>query len=725
MKRRAALLPFAVLAAGIVLASSLALLGVVRGPSAAQPEASSSPAPQLSASGRLAYWKPVSNTHSELWVSDLDGRRAWPLLREPTSLAVLSTRWSPNGETVGYIRGNTSVVVAGIDGTGWVLRVPFALLKEDLRIVGYSVSPDARWVAITLEELASNSPVRLTDVYVVELYAAQRLAIPMDGAPEPRVGPPPWTRVTELGDAFAGQWISGDELFIETANGMIGRLDVETKGLWPITALNATSPVFGADGRLYFAGGGSVHPGARGGPWATGEIWSAKLDGTDSRREVELTLQSARLQTRLADGRFVIGAPGSTYLLGKTLMPTPWHAGTIHRVVASRDGSQVIGITGERVVRMALAKIPDAGAPAETDSVTTLLDGVRDADAWFPQAVGAPLPPPPAPGGPTARLAFQLGSSLWEISGDGSIRPIISAPPGGWIESFEWSPAGDRIAVVVSEPGSAIATSLVMLGPSGEIWRAKGHIGPTFSWSKDGAELVVSYAAPEGEPHTTVRLDATTGTTLARHGDLNGRWTSRGLIGTNAGVPQPQGPWTAWADNAIYLVDQADRRTKIVDARALATELGQRLSGGGPAQIYSVEPSPSGDHIAASIHRPGSRNAAYVVMTLSGDLLWVLEYDAHHGPHGAEWSPDGSLLAVTAWGLVHDPEHQADPRAAAIVDVRGGGVIRQEAGRFAGWHPSGEQYYVARADGLYAQRVTGGELERVGPFSAQVNATAR
>lgn len=726
MSRLRSLLPYALTSVGIVLASAIAVGASVR---EAPPEPSPPPTQraELSETGRMTYWKPVSDTEQDLWVSDLDGRRAWPLVREPATLEIASTRWSADGSSVAYVRGNTSVVVAGVDGKGSAIQMPRELLSDELRIVGYSLSPSAGWLAITLQQHGLRS--RPSDVYLVEVPPERRRQQPAHLPPLPMVGAPPWLRVTELGDAYAGRWITESELFIETRGGMIARMDRETREMWPVSGMHATSPLLGGDGRLYFAGGAWIHGDAAGGPWANGGIWSASLDGSDARSEVDRHLESFRLLGRLSDGRFVIASPGSTYIVGQQLIPTPWQAGTIRRVIVPADGSDAIGITDSRVVRMLAAKIPDSNSSTSPAEATiTLLDGVRDADVWFPPPAPATFPAPAALGGPPARLAFIVGTTLWGTSRSGSLGAIVSAPPGGWLSQPAWSPMNDRIAVIVGRPEEQPNSSLVVYDESGEIWRSAEVQAPNFSWSLDGSQIAL-VSSSDGDSRTTVVVDARSGAPLATHTGVSAQWTERGLIGFDSGViDQTQQRFRMWIDNSVFLLRDTGRR-RITDARTLSAHplLADVPGPGLPVWISQVDASPDGGLIGIWLYRlsgGGFSYGAFVVVDDSGKALWADPFEPRLGMKDLTWSPRGKAVGMTMVGPgERQPGTAPNAWTARVADGRTGAVILEQPGEFAGWSPGGDWAYIGRPEGLFAYPLAGGDGVRVGPFGVQVQAT--
>jgi hypothetical protein len=63
------------------------------------------------------------------------------------------------------------------------------------------------------------------------------------------------------------------------------------------------------------------------------------------------------------------------------------------------------------------------------------------------------------------------------------------------------------------------------------------------------------------------------------------------------------------------------------------------------------------------------------------------------------------------------------PARAVVRDAETGESVMDVEGRFAGWSPDGLWTYIARADGLYAKRLSGGDAVRFSPFGVPISAT--
>jgi len=60
---------------------------------------------------------------------------------------------------------------------------------------------------------------------------------------------------------------------------------------------------------------------------------------------------------------------------------------------------------------------------------------------------------------------------------------------------------------------------------------------------------------------------------------------------------------------------------------------------------------------------------------------------------------------------------------SVVRDAETGDVMMDLEGRFAGWSPDGLWTYIARADGLYAKRLAGGDAIRFSAIGVPVSAT--
>lgn len=711
----AGLLPYAAASTAVLVVSALALGTTLRdgAPSAVTPPSPLASRARLSDTGRLAYWRTGASGKLELWVGDLDGGRRWSIATASEGTEVSLTHWSRDGTAVAFSLGGSALGVAHVDGGVAVIPIPAALRADRRSIRSLEWSPDGARVAATL---GSAPFAGESDVYVVETRAGAL-----------------WKRATTIGDAFAGQWIDDDRLFVETAAGVIAVLDLATDGVRPLTGMQAVSPTIGRDGRVYFVGGAGMPPvGAAPLPYASGWVWSATIDGDDLRREEKAPHDQMRLLGVLADGRAVVGVPGSIYVAGDDLIPLPYRAGNVRRVVVSQDGRRLIALADPRIVRVDPSKIPrrltDDAAPAT--ATTVLLDGVRAADAWLPAKAVELEHAPPAGGTrpPEARLAFTLGGVVWESRPGEAPRPVISAgAAGGSVGFLSWSPAGDALAATVQVAGALSPAQTVVVRRSEERrWTVGGFIRAV-SWSPDGSRIAVTAGGSgRGPDEPTVQVyDADSGTPRERIASATASWTPLGMVLLTSGDLAPGVPLRT--GERIELLAAGERRTVTTAARLAADPLLAELGGADlPAAITRVVPSADGGLLAVSVSRLTRSGAAAnsgiaVIRTADGTPLWASSFGSTPLPQDLGWSPRGTLLAWTVHPSTGMPS--ASP-VARVTDGLLGRTVLERGGRAGGWSPDGAWMYVARVDGLFAAAADGTADVRVGPVGVPVVATA-
>ncbi len=714
---RVGLLPYAMASAAVLLVSSLALTATLQSPAPEQlgapPAATSVPRQSLSDTGRLAYWRPGASGKLELWVGDLDGARRWPVATASAGVEVTLTRWSPDGDRVAYSQGGTALGIARVAGGATFIDIPASLRSEHWKIVSFEWSPDGAHVAATLR--ASNGIGTESDVYVVETRAGAL-----------------WKRATTMGEAYAGAWIDAGRLFVETTTGMIAVLDLSTGDIRPLTGMPAASPLIGRDGRVYFVGGQGIPSlGAAPLPYASGWVWSATIDGDDVRREEKAPHDQMRLLGMLADGRAVVGVPGSVYVAGGDLVPLPYRAGNVRRVVVSQDGRRIVALADPRIVQIDASKIPerlaDGAAPATATSV--LLDGVRASDAWLPSkpvelehaALAATTR------APLARLAYVLGGSAWEARPGVAPRPIVSTRTMfGYVGLIAWSPAGDGFAAVIQTPGPPSGTQTLVVQRSGEWRRAVGGRFQRLAWSPDGTQLAAT-VSPWGGPFDVTEVqvyDAEGGTPGERIVGATAAWTPLGMVLlTNGTLASPRGSRTG---QRIELLARSERRL-LTDAERLSAEPLVVALGSAdlPAAITRVVPSADGRLLAVWIHHVTSTGGVAdgglaVIRADDGVPLWVTSFGPTPIPVDLAWSPTSTRLL---WSIFPSSGMPSASSTARVVDGLTGRTLLEREGQAAGWSPDGAWVYIARDEGLSAVAVDGSAEARISSIGVPVVAT--
>ncbi|MFT9665943.1 eIF2A-related protein [Streptomyces rhizosphaericola] len=352
----------------------------------------------------------------------------------------------------------------------------------------------------------------------------------------------------------------------------------------------------------------------------------------------------------------------------------------------SPDGCFIASLSGTRT----LGTSPEADAAAgsgwglggtaqvwdlQTGSVRTLGHDVLDL-IWSPES--------------THLLTRNIGlnASLWDAATGTSVCTLRS--PGGPLMEFAWSPSGERLAVTdLGTPVRLWSAEQMKAGRGDEPAALIGHTGVARSvaWSPDGALLATTDASEH------VRLwHAETGTLahcLAGHG---------AAVRTDASSPVRHTIWSP--DGSLLLtLDHSGvaRLWETATGTHLHTCTGPELLG------HTVAWSGDGSRFAAAdavgeVHVREGRTGA-VVHTLSDrgsprDVRWapddgtllVRTGDAVHlwspdsaapsrrlpGGAGAQWSPDGTRLAVVdhsgrlrIWRSVSFPP-AATPGARAV-----------------------------------------------------------
>ncbi|MEK7861076.1 MAG: hypothetical protein AAB284_06955, partial [Chloroflexota bacterium] len=136
--------------------------------------------------------------------------------------------------------------------------------------------------------------------------------------------------------------------------------------------------------------------------------------------------------------------------------------------------------------------------------------------------------------------------------------------------------------------------------------------------------------------------------------------------------------------------------------------------------------SPDGRFVGAWLYRAGQsggyahgQGAFVLLRTADGEPLAALTLDPRVGLSDFAWSPASTLVAHTVW----EGSGPTAARRAVVRDALTARIVLERDGRFAGWSPDGEWIYVARDEGLFADRVDGSGGVRVSPFGVPVSAT--
>jgi hypothetical protein len=354
------LLPY-VAAAAVIAVGSIALVyaTVDADDVVATTAGAGSPQP-LSSSGRLAYWRQGPSGAFVLWASNLDGSQARPLTTLPANTSrPFGTRWTGDGSAVAFVTDQSvGVVVINLDGTRIDMPLPAQLRVSGYRVIDQRWSPSGRRVAATLQRSTDGK----TDVYLGSLERRE------------------FVRAGDLGNAFAGPWISDDEVLVESDSGVLGALREAGQPVRKLVDRSAASPFFDGS-RVHFLSGLVTATGNATGIFVTNpSVWSVLPDGKDLRAGGRLEVAGTlRLDGIWPDDRYLMhsGVDQTQYIVGPrstSLAPSS----LLRRAVVSADKRIAIGFGGSRVVRIDLTR----GLNPPENAFVVLLDGIISADAW-------------------------------------------------------------------------------------------------------------------------------------------------------------------------------------------------------------------------------------------------------------------------------------------------------------------------------------------------------
>ena len=368
MRHARSLLPYVATALVIALGGAALVLATVPSDDAAGTtvEAIRS-APQLSPTGRLAYWRQNPAGAFVLSVANFDGSLARALVTlAPSSPRPFATRWTGDGRAVAYAT-ETGIAVASLDGTRTFISLPPQARNSGFSLIDQRWSPSGDKVAATLFRSTDGK----SDVYLGSL------------------GRPQLAHVADLGNAFAADWLSDDELLVESDRGALVALR-ESGAIRKVVAASAASPFIDRGRVYYFAGTVSASGNASGIFVNSPAVSSVLPDGTSARTEDRIGINDdLKLDGRWPDGRYLVhrARDATQYLAGPApkLVAISSSAGaTLRRVVLGADRRTAIGFGGGRLVRIDLSR---TFSPPDSAFIV-LLDGVVAADVWVRRDLG-------------------------------------------------------------------------------------------------------------------------------------------------------------------------------------------------------------------------------------------------------------------------------------------------------------------------------------------------
>jgi Tol biopolymer transport system component len=723
------LLPYGLVAALVVVASVAAIIASTGeapgGPSvvasaspSAAPSASRQAVTDLSATGRLAYWRAEPNGEHHLWLANADNSRRRSVAKTGATSSITKTKWSVDGSSVAYVDNGTRLVLVRVDGATTSYALNGALRSDNYRIVDHRFSPSGERIAATVQRQTGSQ----SDVYVTTAEGT-------------------WTRITSVEDAIAGDWLDEEELLVQTTGGVISA--VRAGGLnqfRPLTGLQASSPVIGSDGRIHFLAGRVTQFSGASETFvfaAAANVWSMTADGTDVRREITPPDQdSLRLDGTWPGGYlYHRGTNPAQLVIGSIPILLPSNAGLIERIAVAPDKRYAIGFAGTTVVRVDIT--PTGLAP----SAVLLLGSIDSGDVWFPRT--APLARgsgAPRGDAPAVQYAFALGGNIWTMGSDGVASVLRAGATNAQTQRRfaipvpRWSPAGDRVLTVESLGTGALALQLipVTIDRAGKVTRltAISSVQPAVTWSPDGSRIA-AVALPASTQDPSILQSELTVRVISAEGvpgqGIPGRevvWTAPGMFVLTNGTIRAND--RARDEQAIELWVGTQRRTVTTVARILGDA--RSLVGGattrGATSVSNVTAAADGTFAAIRVAFLGSTATPFLVLLRASDGA-AMQYV--HGDRITDeaWSPARALIGftnTTGGQGIPGTASEAKPRAV-VRDPATGASLAELDGRFAGWSPDGAWFYVATSGGLYARPLAGGDLVRVSGVGVPVSIT--
>ena len=731
MRQLRGLLPYALVSALVVVASVTAIvLSTTTTPAGPEVAASASPSAAPSASrpavtdlsptGRLAYWRAEPNGDHLLWLANADNARRRSVAKTTTPSTITKTRWSVDGNSIAYVDGLTRLVVVRVDGATTSYTLAPALRSDNYRIVDHRFSPSGARIAATVQRQTGSQ----SDVYVSA----------SDGT---------WTRITNVEDAIAADWLDEEELLVQTTGGVISAVRANGMNQFrPLTGLQASSPIIGSDGRIHFLAGRVTQFAGASETFvfaAAANVWSMTADGTDVRREITPPDQeSLRLDGTWASGYlYHRGTNPAQLVIGTIPILLPSSAGLIERIAVSPDKRYAIGFAGPTVVRVDIT--PTGLAPG----AVLLLGSIDSGDVWFPRAPLARAAATPRPDAPAARYAFALGGNIWTMGPDGVASLLRAGATNAQTQRRftiplpRWSPAGDRILTVESLGTGASGQQLipVIIDTAGKVTRltAVSSVAAAVTWSPDGTRIaaVALPASPQDpsilQSELIVRVMTAEGTLGQTIPGREVAWSAPGMFVLTNGTIRAND--RARDEQSIELWSGTQKRTVttvariIGDPRAIVGSIGAAGTRG-ITSVSNITSSTDGAFLSTRVAFLGAPASPILVLLRTSDGA-ATQYVAGDRIADEAWSPTRPLIGYTnttgGQGIVGTAT-EAKP-SAIVREGATGAVLAEVEGRFAGWSPDGAWFYVAGSGGLYARPLTGGALVRVSGLGVPLSVT--
>ena len=137
----------------------------------------------------------------------------------------------------------------------------------------------------------------------------------------------------------------------------------------------------------------------------------------------------------------------------------------------------------------------------------------------------------------------------------------------------------------------------------------------------------------------------------------------------------------------------------------------------GITQTAGLSASPDGAYLGVHLNFLGTApSSVYFVVRTTDGTATVIGGGASVSDEA--WAPTSRYLGYTQTAPTSGAASHAMVR-----DAQTGDTTMDLAGRFAGWSPDGLWAYIARADGLYARRLAGGDALRFSSIGVVLSAT--
>jgi len=722
------LLPYALVAALVVVGTVVAIVVSTASPSAGTPAvATASPSAaatasrpavtDLSATGRLAYWRAEPNGDHLLWLANADNSRRRSVAKTNTPNTITKTKWAVDGGAIAYVEAGVRLIVVRLGGATTSYTLAPELRSDQYRIVDHRFSPSGTRIAATVQRQTGSQ----SDVYLATAEGG-------------------WNRVTTVEDAIVADWLDEEEVLVQTTGGVISALRASgTNQFRPLTGLQASSPVIGNDGRIHFLAGRVTQFSGASETYvfaAAANVWSMTGDGTDVRREITPPDQdSLRLDGTWPGGYlYHRGTNPAQLVIGAIPILLPSNAGLIERIAVSPDRRYGIGFAGTTVVRVDIS--PAGLAP----NAVLLLGSIDSGDVWFPRSAPVARGAPAASADvPAMRYAFALGGNIWTMGADGVAAVLRTGANNAQTQRRftvplpRWSPAGDRILTVESLGTGASALQLipVTIDRSGKVARlaALSSVAPAVSWSPDGSQIA-AVALPASPQDPSILLSELTVRVVSVDGTLGqsipGRevaWARPGMFVLTNGTIRAND--RARDEQSIELWTGTQKRTLttvariIGDPRAFAPTAAKGIT-----SVSNITAAADGTFAAARVVFLGTTATPLLVLLRASDGV-ATQYVLGDRIADEAWSPARPLIGYTnTLGGQGIPGTPTEAKPFAVVrDASTGAVVAEVDGRFAGWSPDGAWFYVATSGGLYTRPLAGGALVRVSSIGVPVSVT--